>query len=390
MNEKYYQEEQKRNTAKKISYLTDARGILNHDDKLFPKIPHLDFTLRIEEMKYLPLILSEIYWEKVGNDDKFDDYLKQKQLRENTSSASVIVQTGCDNFCTFCIVPYTRGREISREKTEILDEIKTLANNGIKEISLVGQNVNSYGKQRNLALWNAEKSKWNDWMWISPFRELLNEINAIQGIERIRFTSSNPHDMTQDILDAHFELKACCNYLHFALQSGNNEMLTRMNRRHTYEDFKKKVEYLREKDPFFSISTDIIVGFSEETDAMFEDTLRAVEELEIDFVYLARYSQRTGTLASKMYGDTVPEEVKNERWHRLNRLLEHNVKKRGEKMIGEKVEILISGEKEGDFFGRTRNFKEVFFPKQAGLKIGDTVWVEIESLKDWCLRGKLA
>lgn len=385
MNQKYYASWE-RETAKEITYIKDSSWIFNNDDKLFPKLENLDFTLRIEEVKYLNLILTHIYDEKIGSDDKFDDYLKQAQLRENKFSASVIVQTGCDNFCTFCIVPYTRWREISREHSEIIQEIQKLAESGTKEISLVGQNVNSYGKQKNTKLWNQEKSKWNDWVWVSPFRLLLDDINAIEWIDRIRFTSSNPHDMTQDILDAHFDLDKTCNYLHFALQSWNDEMLKRMNRKHTYNDFKSMVQYLRSKDPFFSISTDIIVGYSWETEEMFQDTLKAVEELEIDFVYIARYSVRQGTLASKIYPDDVPDSVKAHRWHTLNTVLEENVRKRGERMLWVEEDILISWEKDWDFFGRTRNFKEVFFPKIEWKNIWDLTRVKITQLDGWILK----
>lgn len=385
MNKKYLQEEKQRVKAQEIEYIQDSSGIFNNDDTLFPRMPNLDFTLRIEEVKYLNFILTHIYGEKVGSDDKFDDYLKQAQLRENKFSASVIVQTGCDNFCTFCIVPYTRGREISREHDDIIQEVKKLAAWGTKEISLVGQNVNSYWKQKNTKLWNEEKFKWSEWIGVSPFRALLDDINQIEGIDRIRFTSSNPHDMTHDILDAHFELNTSCNYLHFALQSGNDEMLKRMNRRHTYADFKKMVEYLRSRDPYFSISTDIIVGYSGETDEMFQDTLQAVRELELDYVYIARYSVRNGTLASKIYPDDVPESVKADRWHRLNSVLEENVKKRGEKMIGRVEQILVSWEKDEQLYGRTRNFKEVFFPKSEDIKIWDIVKVKITWVDDWVL-----
>lgn len=389
MNKKYLVWEVERNKAKKIEYIKDASGIFNNDDKLFPRMPSLDFTLRIEEVKYLNFILTHIYGQKIWSDDKFDDYLKLSQLRENKFSASVVVQTWCDNFCTFCIVPYTRGREISREHDEIIDEIKKIAQSWVKEISLVGQNVNSYGKQKNLKLWNEEKMSWNAWLWVSPFRKLLDDIDKIEWIDRIRFTSSNPHDMTQDILDAHFDLDATCNYLHFALQSGNDEMLKRMNRRHTYTDFKKMVEYLRSKDPLFSISTDIIVWYSWETDEMFQDTVRAIEELEIDFVYIARYSVRNWTIASKIYPDDIPDSVKAHRWHILNQVLEKNVQKRWQLMLGREEEILVSWEKDEYFFGRTRNFKEVFFEKKDGVLIWDIVKVKITWIDAWVLTGKI-
>lgn len=363
INSKYLFWDIKKNKIKEIEYLNDGSWIFNSDDKLFHRMIDLDFVLRIEEIKYLNFILTHIYKEKIWNDDKFDDYLKQSQLRENKFSASVIIQTWCDNFCSFCIVPYTRGREISRDKDEIIEEIKWLALKWTKEIFLVWQNVNSYLKQKNLKLWNEEKSSWNKWIWISPFRQLLNDIDKIDWIDRVRFTSSNPHDMTQDIIDSHFELNKTCNYLHFALQSWNDEILKKMNRKHTYNDFKKIVEYLRNKDSFFSISTDIIVWFSWETDEMFEDTVKAVKELELDFVYIARYNVRNWTLASKIYKDDVQESVKAYRWHKLNLVLENNVKKRWEKMIWKIEEVLILWIKDWQFYWRTRNFKEVFFQK---------------------------
>lgn len=384
LNKKYIDFEINRNRAKKIEYLNDEKWIFNNDDKLFPRLEKLDFTLRIEEVKYLPLVLSNIYKENIWKDYMYDDYLKLKQQRENPSSVSVIIQTWCDNFCTYCIVPHTRWREISRDKDEILNEIKEAVKSWAKEINLIWQNVNSYWKQFKLKdFWDSEVWKWKKTLKEkSPFRELLEEIDKIDWIDRIRFTSSNPHDMTKDILDAHFELNKTCNYLHFALQSWSNQVLKKMNRKHTYEDFRNLVNYLREKDPLFSISTDIIVWFTWETDEMFEETLKAVKECEFDFIYNARYSVRKGTIASKLFPDDVSDEKKAERWHKLNNLLKENVLKRNALMIWKTEKVLISWLKDWEYFWRTRNFKEVFFESEKELKIWDLVDVKLVEL-DW-------
>jgi len=396
LNKKYLIEENNRKKAKKIELLNDKNSIFNNDDKLFPRIEKLDFTLRIEEIKYIPFVLWEILWEKVWNDDKFDDYLKSKQLRDNPNSVQIIIQTWCDNYCTFCIVPYTRWKEISRSHNEILEEIKIAVKWWAKEINLIGQNVNSYWKSLQKNAWNEEDSKWKNSEpglrtssgseFTSPFRKLLEEINKIPWIDRIRFTSSNPHDMTSDILSSHFELDKTCNYLHFALQSWSNEMLKKMNRKHTYNDFKSQVEYLRKKDPLFSISTDIIVWFSWETQEMFNETIKAFKEIEFDFVYIARYSVRNGTLASKIYPDNISDEIKAQRWHILNDILLENITKRNKLMLWRIEEILISWEKDSQFYWRTRNFKEVFFDKKEGINIWDIVKIKIESIDKYVLK----
>lgn len=390
LNSRYLTQNIERDRARKIELLKDENGIFNNDDKLFPRLEALDFTLRIEEIKYLLFILSHIFDEKIWQDDKFDDYLKMKQLRDNPSLASIVVQTGCDNFCTYCIVPYTRGKEFSRNTQDIISDCKESIKNWAKEITLLWQNVNSYWKQFiDSKLWNAEKCKWNDNIGKSPFRTLLDEIDNLDWIDRIRFTSSNPHDMTQDILDSHFELKHMCNYLHFALQSGNDQILKKMNRKHTYTDFKKQVEYLRNKDPFFAISTDVIVWFSGETEAAFQDTLKAFEECQFDFAYIARYSVRPWTIAAKIYPDDVPDYVKAERWHKLNNALMKSLTQRNLLMIGREEEVLIYWETENQFFGRTRNFKEVFFEKDKKYKVGDLVKVKIDEIDKWVLKGKI-
>ena len=396
----------KRKTAKKIENLSDKKWIYNNDDKLFPIIPELDFTLRIEDIKYIPFLLGKIYNESFWIDDKFDDYLKQKQLRENPSSASIVVQTWCDNYCSYCIVPYTRWRENSRSIKDIIEEAKIAVKWWAKEIILVGQNVNSYWKEFKKDNWDEENSKWkiliktspltplitgegNNNCFKSPFRLLLEELDKIEWLDRIRFTSSNPHDMTDDILSSHFELNNTCPYLHFALQSWSNEILKKMNRKHSYEDFKKQVEYLRKNDPLFCISTDIIVWFPWETEKMFEETIQAFKELQFDFVYIARYSVRSWTLASKLYPDDISEKVKSQRWHILNDLLLENVLSRNKLMIWRKEQVLVIWKKDWFFFWRTRNFKEVFFRWGDYIKIWDYVNLKIEEMDRYVLRGKV-
>ncbi len=382
-----------RENATKITLLdrSDAGGIYNEDDRLFAQTKFLDFLFRIEETAALPQLLSAMFGRHVGQDDKFQDYLRIRQLREDPSSAGVVVQTGCDNFCAFCIVPFTRGRELSREKAEILEEAKAAVAAGAKEITLLGQNVNSYGKETKKSLWNAEELKWSDAGVRTPFRELLEDLGKIPGLDRIRFTSSNPHDMTRDILDAHFDVEACCPYLHFALQSGSDALLKRMNRKHSYADFRAAVAYLRSRDPLFSVSTDIIVGFPGETEAEFEETVAAFRELDFDFAYVARYSPRDGTLATKRLGDDIPAEEKARRWDVLNRELFASVQRRNSLMLGRTETVLVSKVNgEGGVSGRTRNFKEVFFPAGEGLKTGDLVPVKITELSDWVLRGERA
>ena len=380
-----------KNKAKQIKTVQNENEILNNDDKLFPRFwDKLDFVLRIEDTKYLPLQLTHIFWEPIWKDYSFDDYLKQKQLRENSSQAIIIIQTGCDNMCSYCIVPQTRWRENSRTIEDIVLEANRVVSEWVKEITLVWQNVNSYGKEFvDKKLWNSEKAKWEQWLEKSPFRQLLEELDKIEWLDRIRFTSSNPHDMTQDILDAHFDLKKTCNYLHFALQSGNDKMLKQMNRRHNYSDFKKMVDYLRSRDPNFSISTDIIVWYSWETEEMFNDTKKAFSECVFDFSYNARYSVRKWTIAEKIYPDNISDEIKAERWHILNSYLLESLTKRNTLMIWKIEEVLISWEKDSQSFWRTRNFKEVYFDKKDWIKIWDIVKIKITSLDKYVLLGKL-
>lgn len=379
-----------KNKSKKITLVNDKSEIFNNDDKLFPRNNwKIDFVLRIEDTKFLPLMLTHIYKENIWSEYKFDDYLKSKQLRESPFSATIIIQTWCDNYCTFCIVPYTRWKEISRSIEDIVNEAKEAVLSWAKEITLVWQNVNSYWKQFvDKKFWNEEKGKWNEWLWKSPFRQLLEELDKIEWLDRIRFTSSNPHDMTQDILDAHFDLNKTCNYLHFALQSWSNQMLKKMNRKHTYDDFKKQVDYLRSRDPNFSISTDIIVWFSWETEDMFQETSKAFDECQFDFTYNARYSVRTWTIASKLFPDDVSDEEKANRWHTLNEKLLESVTSRNNKMLWTIEEILVSWQKDDYFYWRTRNFKEVYF-KSDNVKIWDLINVKISEVDRYVLKWEI-
>ncbi len=380
----------KREATKQIDLLKDENSIFNSDDKIFGKTDKIDFVFRIEEIPYLTKILSALTNQEIWNDEKFNEYLKVKQLQENPWSANVVIQTGCDNFCTYCIVPFTRWREKSRNRTEIIDEIQEVTNKWTKEIILIWQNVNSFWKETRSKLWNPEELKWENRDTKTPFRELMEEIEDIAWIDRLRFTSSNPHDMTKDILDAHFELKKTCNYMHFALQSWDDEILKKMNRKHTYKDFKTQVEYLRSKDPLFSISTDIIVWFPWETIEQFENTIKAMKEIIFDFAYIARYSGRPWTFADKNLEDSISSQEKARRWHILNNMLEENVRIRSELMIWRTEEILVQWlSKWGKLYWRTRNFKEVYFDENKTVKIWDLIPVKIEKSVKWILEWKI-
>lgn len=380
---------EKRHAAERITRVDTVEALRNYDDELFLRSPLIDFTFRIEEVAYLTKILTLISGEDIGNDAKWNEYLQVKQLQENPASANIIIQTGCDNFCTFCIVPHTRGRENSRTRDEIVREVTEVIAHGTKEITLLGQNVNSYGKETRAKLWNSDELTWSSREVKTPFRELLESLDMIPGLDRIRFTSSNPHDMTKDILDAHFDLLSLCPYLHFALQSGSDTMLRRMNRKHIYADFKSQVDYLRSRDPLFSLSTDIIVWFPGETEEEFEATVQAMRECQFDFAFIARYSPRTGTLATERYPDDISPEVKAHRWNTLNTILRDTVFVRNALMVGRNEEILISGKgKDDTLMGRTRNWKEVFIPKASDIQVGDLVQVKIIESEGWILKGE--
>ncbi len=193
--------------------------------------------------------------------------------------------------------------------------------------------------------------------------------------------------MTRDILSAHFELPKMCHHLHFALQSGSDEVLRKMNRKHTFEDFRQQVAYLRAQNPLFSISTDIIVGFPGETEEQFQETVRAFEECGFDFAFIARYSPRRGTQATDIMEDDIPMKEKARRWDILNTLLYKSVKKRNELMLGRTEELLVSGrEKDGQLMGRTRNFKEVYIEDDGKIQISDLVNIKITELDRWVLK----
>jgi len=304
--------------------------------------------------------------------------------RESNLKASVTIMNGCNNFCSYCIVPYVRGRERSRHPKDILEEVEQLASEGYKEITLLGQNVNSYLRAEK---WKEKGLEYNG---INSFATLLQEINKIQGIERIRFISPHPKDFTDDVIKAIADCDKVCKLVHLPLQSGNTKVLKEMNRKYTKEQYLNLVEKMKNNIPNLTISTDIIVGFPGETEEDFEDTLDVVRKVKFEQVYMFIYSRRTGTPGDKMENQ-VPEEQKHVRFDKLKALVESQIAENNKKYVGTTQKVLVEGTSKNNddmLTGRTDSNKVVIFEGDKSL-IGSIIELKIVSEHMWYLKGEL-
>jgi len=285
------------------------------------------------------------------------------------------IMYGCNNFCTYCIVPYTRGRERSREVADIIREATDLANNGTKEITLLGQNVNSYGKTLEHPI---------------DFADLLRALNKIDGIERIRFMTSHPKDLSERLIDAIAECDKVCEHFHLPFQSGSNQILKAMNRKYTKENYLSIVKKLKDRIPNIGLTTDIIVGFPGETEEDFQDTLDIVQEARYDSAYTFLYSIREGTPAAKMENQ-IDEKVKQERFSRLLDKVNEISAEINQSYLNKVVEVLVEGPSKTDsnkLMGRTRQNKLVNFSGDESL-IGKLVNVRIVECRTFSLNGEV-
>jgi len=300
--------------------------------------------------------------------------------RKDGVKAWVTIMYGCDNFCSYCIVPYVRGRERSRRIADISDEVSRLGREGYKEITLLGQNVNSYGKDLADANGNTVS-----------FADLLRHLNnSDNGIERIRFLTSHPKDLSDDVIKVISEGGKICEYLHLPIQSGSNRILELMNRRYTREYYIDLVNKIRKHVPGIAITTDIITGFPGETEEDFEDTLDLVETVRFDSAYTFLYSRRTGTPAASM-PDQVPEDIKKARFYKLVDLQNRISREINEELKGKELEVLVEGISKTNpdtYTGRTRTNKIVNFKGHKEM-IGKLVTVKIDKIQTWSLSGKV-
>ena len=280
---------------------------------------------------------------------------------------------GCNNFCSYCIVPYRRGREISRPIREITGEVTSLVKEGIKEVTLLGQNVNSYG---------------HDLPGQPDLADLLNELNNISGLARIRFLTNHPKDMSLKLIKAMSSLDKVCEHLNLALQSGDDKLLEAMKRGYTVEYFRGLVNVIRQYIPQISLSTDIIVGFPGESDEQFERTYTLLEDIAFDLVHVAVYSPRPGTLAWRKYKDDITMELKKKRFNEIERLQEGISARKNHYYQGKIVEVLVEGKKKGKWYGRSRNDKLTFFEEDEDCE-GKILSVEVEKTSSWALQGKV-
>lgn len=293
-------------------------------------------------------------------------------LKPSVSTFINIIQ-GCNNFCSYCIVPYRRGREKSRPVDEIVCEAKTLIVRGAKEIILVGQNVDSYG---------------HDLPDKPDLAELLEEVNKIEGLKRLRFLTNHPKDMSDRLIDAIANLDKVCEEINLPAQAGNDEILEAMRRGYTSGEYRDLVKRIRAKVPDIAISTDIIVGFPGESDEQFQASVDLLKELRFDNTHIAAYSARTGTIASREYEDNVPPEVKRERVAIVEKLQGEIAAEINAALLDKTVEVLVEGKKQGKWHGRSRHGKLVFFNDKNDL-LGQVVKIKIEKASPWSLQGSL-
>ncbi len=295
-------------------------------------------------------------------------------LPQHPSPATFVpVIQGCDNFCSFCIVPYRRGREKSRPVAEITDEVKELVLRGVKEVTLLGQNVDSYG---------------NDLVDKPDLADLLHELNTIDGLARICFLTNHPKDMSTKLIDAVAHLDKVCEQICLPVQSGSNSILKAMRRGYTVEHYRQLIAEIRSKIPGVALSTDVIVGFPSETEEQFRQTLSLLSELRFDTVHVAAYSPRAGTIASREYEDNVPQDEKRRRQNKIEQLEEGIATEINARLSGKTVEVLVEGKKKDKWQGRTRSGKLVFV-SDKGNHPGQLVNIRIEKTSPWSLQGKV-
>ena len=349
-------------------------------DKIKKSYPFVDIIFGTHTMHKLPEDLYNVISEKSKIEDILDidgEVIEGLPIKRNDKiKASVTIMNGCNNFCTYCIVPYVRGRERSRAPEDIINEVENLAKEGYKEITLLGQNVNSYKGNGNLG--------------ITKFSELLRAVNKIPGIERIRFISPHPKDFSDDVIEAIRDCEKVCKIIHLPLQSGSSRILKKMNRKYTKEQFLDLVEKMKNNIPGLALSTDIIVGFPGETEEDFSDTLDVVDKVNFEQVYMFIYSRRVGTPADKMENQ-VPEELKHKRFNKLKALVESQIDGNNKKYVNTIQKVLVEGKSKTNdkiLTGRTDTNKVVNFEGDNSL-IGNIIEIKIISEHMWYLKGEI-
>lgn len=348
-------------------------------DKILKEFPYVDIIFGTHNSYKFPEYLNRVKTEGVQVKEIFD---KETEIiegipvdRESSIKAFVTIMYGCNNFCTYCVVPYVRGRERSRRPEEIEKEIKELVAQGYKEITLLGQNVNSYGKGLEEEI---------------DFAKLLRRINEIEGLERVRFMTSHPKDLTEDVIMAIKECDKLCEQIHLPVQSGSDEILKKMNRHYDREKYISLIKKIKEEIPECSITTDIIVGFPGETEENFLDTLNLCKEVGYDSAFTFIYSRRNHTPADRMENQ-VPDDVKHERFNRLVDVINKGVINGNKVYEGRTVEVLVEGPSKNDetkLMGRTRNGRLVNFPGDSSM-IGKLVNVHINRAQPFSLLGEI-
>ncbi len=356
--------------------------MMQQDDpvkEIYKKYKHVDLIFGTHNIHHVPELIREI--EKNRNRivevwDEAEGLIPDlPSKRDSNYSAWISIIQGCDNFCSYCIVPYVRGRERSRPLNSIISEAKKLVDDGVLEITLLGQNVNSYGNDLDKKI---------------DFPDLLTELNKIENLTRIRFMTSHPRDLSSKLIDKINSLDKVCEHIHLPVQSGSNSILKQMNRGYTREYYLSRIEEIKNKLPNASISTDFIVGFPGENKDDFEDTLSLVEKVQFDMAYTFIYSPRKGTPAAEK-NNQIPKEIKKERLNKLMDLQNRISYQKNQQLIGKKLKILITGESTNNpekLEGRSRTNKICFVDKNKNL-IGNIVEVEIKNAKSWTLEGEV-
>ncbi len=337
-------------------------------DDLARRFPYVDVFMRPQQFE--PLL--EMVGDRLGVD--WEGCVGPLTPNRPAVTCHVPIIHGCDLMCTFCIIPYRRGRQVSRPIPEVALEVETLASRGVKEVTLLGQTVDAYGYDLpdtpNLA-------------------DLFTRLNDIDGIERIRFLTSHPKFMTQEIIQAVADLPKVCEHINLPVQAGDDSILSEMRRQYSRAEYVELVGRIREAMPEVALNTDIIVGFPGETEEQFQQTLDLLSELRLDKVHCAAYSTRPGTIASRTMNDAVPEAEKTSRRQRVDRLQEEIQTEINARLVGRYEEILVEGRQRGKWQGRTRSHKLVFFEGEASHQ-GELVTVKIERSSPWSLQGSLA